>query len=112
MGLVTFMTTAEITSIQRGIILVMAEWSGQAHWVYRKLVDFLAQRGATSETLTCIDVDQDPTVYELPEFSGKIHAYGEAAVVRDGRIVFVTVLGKDKAQIQQRCAELWEFYEA
>ena len=71
-----------------------------------------AQRGATSETLTCIDVDQDPTVYELPEFSGKIHAYGEAAVVRDGRIVFVTVLGKDKAQIQQRCAELWEYYEA
>jgi hypothetical protein len=106
------MTTTSITSIQRGIVFVMAEWSGQAKWAHKQLVDFLAEHRTPPEHLTCIDVDRQPDVYDLPEFSGKIHGYGEAAAVRDGRIVFVTTLGKDKNRIQERCAELLKFYEA
>jgi hypothetical protein len=76
------------------------------------LGDFLAQSGTALEHFTSIDVDRQPEVYDLPELSGKIHGYGEAGVVRDGCIVFVTTLGKDKSQIQERCAELLRVYVA
>jgi len=56
-------------------------------------------------------VDLEPKVYEMPEFAGRIHGWGEAAVVRDGRIVFVTVLGKDQSRIQEHCEELIRVYE-
>ena len=111
LGLITHVTT-DITSVQRGIIFLMAEWSGSAKMAFKQLTDILAQRHTASEHLICIDVDREPGVYDLPEFFGKIHGNGEAAVVRDGRIVFVTSLGKDKSQMQERCEELLRFYEA
>ncbi|SRR6266498_4433809 len=105
------MSVAAISSIQRGIVFVMAQWSGQAKWAHQHLTGFLSQHPPALEHLTCIDVDEEPSVYDLPEFSGKIHGYGEVAVVRDGRIVFVTVLGKDRSRIQEHCEELLRFYE-
>ena len=106
------MTVAAIASVQRGIVFVMAQWSGQAKWAYRQLTEFLADHPAALEHLVCIDVDHEPGVYDLPEFAGKIHGYGETAIVRDGRIVFVTVLGKDRERIQEHCEELVKVYEA
>ena len=90
----------------------MAEWSSSAKMAYKQLTDILAERHTKPEHLICIDVDREPGVYDLPEFSGKIHGHGEAAVVREGRIVFVITLGKDKTQIHKRCEELLRFYEA
>jgi hypothetical protein len=104
------MSVTQITSIQRGIVFLMAEWSGQAKWAYKHLTAFLDKQQPKVETFVCIDVDQESGVYDLPEFSGKIHGFGEAAVVKDGRIIFVTVLGKDKAQADERCEELLRFY--
>jgi len=104
--------TTNITSVQSGIVFLMAEWSGQAKWAYNQLKDFLAQHQAALDHLTCIDVDREPDIYDLPELSGKIHGCGEAAVIKNGRIVFVTELGKDKRQIQNRCEELLKIYEA
>jgi hypothetical protein len=42
---------------------------------------------------------------------GKVHAWGEAMVVKTGQIVFFTVLGKEKAEVQSRCQELLRVYE-
>lgn len=90
----------------------MAEWSGSAKMAFKQLTDLLRQSHTPSEHLICIDVDREPGIYDLPEFADKIHGNGEAAIVRDGRIVFVTSLGKDKSQIRERCEELLAFYEA
>src|SRR3569832_412711 len=88
------MTTTAIQSIQRGIVLLVAEWSPSAQWARGQLVTFLEQRQFPLDRLHFLDVDNRPDLYEIPEFVGRIHGRGEAAVVRNGRIVFVTVLGK------------------
>ena len=106
------MTTTAIQSIQHGIVFLMAEWSGGAKWAHRQLVTFLEQRGIPLEQLHVLDVDRHPELYDMPELSGRIHGWGETAVVRDGRIVFVTVLGKDQSQIQEHCDELLRAYDA
>jgi hypothetical protein len=105
------MATTQITSIQKGIVFLMAEWSGQAKWAHKHLTAFLDKQKSKVEKFVCIDVDREPGVYDLPEFSGKIHGFGEAAVVKDGRIVFVTVLGKDKELADERCEELLRVYK-
>ena len=84
----------------------MAEWSGPAKAAHKYLAEFLAQNPPALEHLICIDLDRQPEVYNLPELSGKIHGYGEAAVINDGFIVFATILGKEKSQISERCEEL------
>ncbi|MEO6184644.1 MAG: hypothetical protein ABIP71_16380 [Verrucomicrobiota bacterium] len=104
--------TTTIQSIKRGIVFLMAEWSGGAKWGHRHLVAFLEQRGISAEQLHVLDVDRHPELYDMPEFAGKIHGWGEAAVVRDGRIVFVTVLGKDQSRTQEHCEELLKVYDA
>ena len=79
---------------------------------HRYLVSFLEQRGFPSEQLHILDVDQHPELYDLPELAGKIHGWGEALVIRDGMIVFVTRLGKDQHSIQEHCDELLRVYAA
>lgn len=100
-----------ITSIQQGILFLLAKWSGPAVIAHKFLSSFLQERGAL-EHLVCIDVDREPEIYDVPEFSGKVHGWGEAAAIRDGRIVFVTVLGKDRSRIQEHCDELFRAYAA
>ncbi|HEX4796654.1 MAG TPA: hypothetical protein VH370_22875 [Humisphaera sp.] len=100
------MTTTTIQSIKRGIVFLMAEWSGGAQWAHRQLVMFLQQRGFPLEQLHVLDVDLHPELYGVPELAGKIHGWGEAAVIRDGRIILVTVLGKDRSRIHEHCDEL------
>ena len=104
------MTTTSITSIQRGIVFLMATWSGGAQVAHRFLVSFLEQHGFPSEQLHVLDVDQHTELYDLPELTGKIHGWGEALVIKDGMIVFVTRLGKDQHLMQAHCDELLRVY--
>jgi hypothetical protein len=106
------MTTTAIQSIQHGIVFLMATWSGGAQWAHGQLVAFLEQRGIPLEQLHVLDVDRHPELYDMPEFVGRIHGWGEAGVVRDGRVAFVTVLGKDQRRIQEHCDELFRAYDA
>ena len=106
------MTTASIISIQRGIVFLMATWSGGSQWAFPKLVAFLESHGIPSEQLFVLDVDQHRELYALPELVGKIHGWGDAMVVKDGKIVFFTRLGKDQHLIQQHCDELLRVYAA
>jgi hypothetical protein len=106
------MTTTSINSIQRGIVFLMATWSGGAQWALPKLVSFLEEQDIPSEQLHVFDVDQHPELYDLPELVGKIHGWGEALVIKDGTIVFVTRFGKDQHLIQEHCDELLRVYVA
>lgn len=105
------MSHKRFPSIQHGIVFLMAPWSGGAQWAHRHLTEFLQQRGVPSEKLATLDLDCEPWVYDWPEFAGKIHGWGEAAVVKDGRIVHFTILGKDQRRIQEHCTELLRAYE-
>jgi hypothetical protein len=104
------MSTSNIQSIQRGIVFLMAEWSGGSQWAHRQLVHFLDKRGFSPEQLTVLNVDLHPELYDMPEFAGKIHGWGETAVVQNGRIVFVTVLGKDQDRFQEHFDDLLRAY--
>jgi hypothetical protein len=99
-----------ISSIERGIVFLMAPWSGPAVMASQHLRDYLAAH-APGVTYVSINVDDDPSVYEVPGLAGKIHGWGEAAVVRNGRVVFCTALAKDKVQFASRCDELLRAYE-
>jgi hypothetical protein len=106
------MTADTISSIDHGIVFLMARWSGSATWAHRQLTQSLRQRGIPPERLTCVDIDREAAVYDVAEFSGKIHGWGEAAVVKHGRITFFTVLGRDQARIGEQCEQLLTAYEA
>jgi hypothetical protein len=109
---IKLMTATSITSIQSGFVFLMATWSGGAQWAFPKLVAYLEQHGISSEQLHVFDVDLHPELYDLPELAGKIHGWGETLVIKDGKIMFSTRLGKDRDSIQEHCDELLRFYTA
>lgn len=61
-------------------------------------------------TSPCADVGSN---MGHPEFTPTVgvHANGEAMVIKNGQIVFFTVLGKEKTGILDRCGELLHAYE-
>jgi hypothetical protein len=105
------LSAKRIQSIRHGIVFLMAEWSVGVRWAHGQLTRFLKEHDVSPDRLITIDVDEDPGLYDLPELAGRIHGWGETAVVKDGRIVFLTVLGKDKGRIQEHCEELLRAYE-
>ena len=106
------MSSTVIHSIQHGIVFLMAEWSGDAKWAHQRLIAFLEQRGISLEQLHILDFERHPELYDIPDLSGRIHGWGETALVKDGSIVFVTVLGKDQNRIQEQCDELLRAFNA
>lgn len=88
---------ATVRSIRRGVLFLMAFWSGPAVQAFAKLTEILARLDAEGLELVVVDVDGSPDLYELPEFKGKVHGYGETAWVRDGLIVSTSGLGLNTA---------------
>ncbi len=99
------------TSIQRGVLFLHARWSGPSIIAQQYLLGFLEERGV-SGCLVCIDLDAEPEIYQVPEFSGKVHGWGEVAVVRDGSVVFFAALAKDQGRIRELCDELFRAFSA
>lgn len=83
-----------IGEIDRGILFLMAFWSGPSITAFTKLTEVVA-RLDTEVTLQLVvaDVDGSPALYEVPEFLGKVHGAGETAWIRAGRIVATSGLG-------------------
>jgi hypothetical protein len=81
-------------TIRCGVLFVMAFWSGPARKAFAELKRVLAavDPGGCLE-LVVVDTDGCPDLYEAPEFLGKLHGAGEAAWVKDGRIVVTSGLG-------------------
>jgi hypothetical protein len=76
-----------VRSIGRGILFLMAFWSGPSVQAFAKLTEVLASLPSHDLELVVVDVDGSAPLYELPEFQGQISGSGETAWVRDGRIV-------------------------
>jgi hypothetical protein len=105
-------TVTSIRDIDRGIVFLMAEWSGPAQWAWRQLCEFVGSYAGPKPNLVKIEWQDSGPVSNLPELEGKVHAWGEAVVVKHGQIVLFTVLGKEKAEVQSRCQKLLRAYEA
>jgi hypothetical protein len=86
-----------VRSIRRGVLFLMAFWSGPAIQAFAKLTEVLARLDAEGLELVVADVDGSPDLYELPEFKGKVHGAGETAWVRNGKIVVTSGLGLNPA---------------
>src|SRR5262249_45128233 len=76
-----------VRSIRRGILFLMALWSGPSVQAFAKLTEVLASLPSHDLELVVVDVDGSAPLYELPEFKGLVSGSGETAWVRDGRIV-------------------------
>jgi hypothetical protein len=78
---------ATVRSIERGILFLMAFWSGPSVQAFAKLTEVLTTLPAEDLELVVVDVDGSPDLYELPEFRGQVTGSGETAWVRHGEIV-------------------------
>jgi hypothetical protein len=76
-----------VRSIERGVLFLMAFWSGPAVQAFAALTGVLASLPAEDLELVVADVDGSLDLYELPEFRGQITGSGETAWVRHGKIV-------------------------
>ena len=109
-GRVTYLPDADeeiITSIRRGILFLMAFWSGPSVKAFAKLTEVVAKvdkEGALQ--LVVVDVDGSPALYDVPEFVEKVHGAGETAWVRDGKIVATSGLGLNIACFEPNTAAL------
>jgi hypothetical protein len=88
---------ATVRSLRRGVLFLMAFWSGPSVQAFAKLTEVLARLDAEALELVVADVDGSPDLYELPEFKGKVHGAGETAWVRNGEIVATSGLGLNPA---------------
>src|SRR5262249_41754912 len=98
---VTYLPDADeaiIGSIRRGILFLMAFWSGPSVTAFARLTEVVARFDIEGVLeLVVVDVDGSPNLYELPEFVGKVHGAGETAWVREGKIVATSGLGFNTA---------------
>ena len=81
-----------VGSIRCGILFLMAFWSGTSRRAFEELKRVLKAVDPDGRLeLVVVDVDGDPELYNFPEFAGKLGGNGEAAWIRDGRIMQTSV---------------------
>jgi hypothetical protein len=72
----------------------MAFWSGTSRQAFAELKRSLETKDPEGRLeLVVVDTDGCPSLYELPEFVGRLHGHGEAAWVLGGKIVRTSGLG-------------------
>lgn len=83
-----------IRDIERGILFLMAFWSGPSVQAFARITEIVSKldKGQALQ-LAVVDVDGSQSLYELPEFLGRIHGAGETAWVRNGAIIATSGLG-------------------
>lgn len=79
---------AIIGTVSKGVLFVMAFWSGPSRLAFKALQRVLETTDPTGQLeLVVVDTDGCPDLYELPEFRGKLNGAGEAAWIRNGQII-------------------------
>ncbi len=65
-----------VRSIGRGVLFLMAFWSGPSVQAFARLTEVLASLPPHDLELVVVDVDGSAPLYELPEFKGQIAGAG------------------------------------
>jgi hypothetical protein len=80
-------TMETVRSIDRGILFVIAFWSGSAFRAYHELTAVITRLKAEEKLhLVVADIDGAEELMSLPEI-GLLHGAGETAWIRSGKIV-------------------------
>jgi hypothetical protein len=83
-----------VNDISRGMLFLMAFWSGTSVRGFASLTDVVAKLDQEKALeLVVVDVDGSPALYQIPEFLGKVHGNGETAWVRNGSVIATSGLG-------------------
>lgn len=83
-----------VGTIRCGVLFVMAFWSGTSRQAFAELKRSLEANDPDGRLeLVVVDTDGCPSLYELPEFAGKLHGHGEAAWVLERKIICTSGLG-------------------
>ena len=94
---VRFLASADrpvLSTIQLGVLFVMAWWSGPSRQSFAKLKQVLAALDPLGRLeVVVVDTDGCPDLYECPEFASQLHGWGEVAWVRHGRVVCTSGMG-------------------
>lgn len=85
---------AIICGIERGILFLMAFWSGPSVISFASITEVVFRLDTSHALqLVVVDLDGSPVFHEIPEFLGRIHGAGETAWVRNGSIIATSGLG-------------------
>ena len=94
---------AEILRQKRASVFFHASWSGPSHVALRALRDHLSVSAIPESEITIIDVDaEEKTICRLVDEGISLHGYGEAVVIRDGKIRHFSALGRGDDTITMR----------
>jgi hypothetical protein len=83
-----------IGEIDRGILFLIAFWSGPSVRAFTTLTEVVARLDLNGKLkLVVVDVDGSTALCEVSEFLGKVHGAGETAWIRGGKILTTSGLG-------------------
>jgi hypothetical protein len=77
-----------LQTIHCGILFIMAFWSGTSYTSFSRLKQALTRLDPEGRLeVLVVDTDGCPELYEFPDLKDKLHGNGEAAWIREGRII-------------------------
>ncbi len=104
---------AEILTRKRASIFFHAPWSGPSNVALRVLQEELLVGGVPRDDLCVVDVSsEEKTIHRLMDEGLALHGYGEAAVVRDGKIRYFVVLGQKNEAVAARVSDFLHEHRA
>ena len=94
------------------IVFLLARWSGPSVVARNRLKAKAALVSLAISELVVIDLDEHPVVYDVPELLGKIHAWGEAVVVQNGKVGSLHILARNLERLDELIDRLLNEYLA
>lgn len=99
--------TEMLEQIERGLLFVMAFWSGTSFQSLIAITELLAELDPDARLdFVIIDTDGATELSDHPSFKNCLHGCGEIAWIRKGNIVATTNIGFDPKDYRKNTQEL------
>jgi hypothetical protein len=99
--------TEILKRIERGLLFVMAFWSGTSFQSLTAITELLADLDPDARLeFVIIDTDGASKLHDHPSFKNRLHGCGEIAWIRKGKIVAATSIGFDPMDYRKNTQEL------
>lgn len=102
-----------IETIQLGVLLVLARWSGTSVQSFQYLTNVISRVDPLERLqIVVVDADGSPGFYEFPAFKGDLHGHGEVAWIKDGVVQCTSGRGFNYSCYEQNTKTLLESAQA
>ena len=99
--------TQILERIERGLLFVMAFWSGTAFQSLIAITELLAELDPDARLeFVIVDTDGAAELYDHPKFKNRLHGCGEIAWIRNGNITAATDIGFNPKDYRHNTEEL------